>query len=259
MSAKSGAQTDDLVVQRKVDAGSRFVIVCEHASYFIPDDLDHLGLPEKHRMSHAAWDPGAFGVADALSERLNARLVATRVSRLVYDCNRPPGAADAMPHESEIVVISGNAALDATEKARRTATYYAPFRSAVAAALEHPADPIVVTIHSFTPIYHGQSREVEIGVVHDADAALADVMLAFATQHTRHDVRRNQPYGPEDGVTHTLKEHALPAGRLNVMIEIRNDLIATEPEQWRMAKMLAGWLTQSAEHLSMKGRAACEA
>ena len=96
---------------------------------------------------------------------------------------------------------------------------------------------VVVTIHSFTPVYHGQFREVEIGILHDSDSRLADAMLA-GSEGSSLTVNRNDPYGPEDGVTHTLRLHALPDGLLNVMIEIRNDLITNEEEQAQIAAFL---------------------
>jgi predicted N-formylglutamate amidohydrolase len=52
-------------------------------------------------------------------------------------------------------------------------------------------------------------------------------------------VRRNEPYGPEDGVTHTLNLHGGRRGLLNAMIEIRNDLITEEAGQSAWAGRLA--------------------
>ena len=97
--------------------------------------------------------------------------------------------------------------------------------------------PVVITIHSFTPVYFGKPREVEIGILHDTDSRLADAMLTGA-EGASLTVNRNDPYGPEDGVTHTLRLHALPDGLLNVMIEIRNDLITNEGEQAAIAGFL---------------------
>ncbi|MEM8797979.1 MAG: N-formylglutamate amidohydrolase, partial [Pseudomonadota bacterium] len=79
------------------------------------------------------------------------------------------------------------------------------------------------------------------------DARLADALLNIAEGY---DIRRNEPYGPEDGVTHTLKRHALPRNLLNVMIEIRSDLIETPEECAAMADTLAAWLVKSLEPLS---------
>ena len=70
----------------------------------------------------------------------------------------------------------------------------------------------------------GKAREVEVGILHDTDSRLADAMLDAAAGGP-YRAERNSPYGPEDGVTHTLRLHALPEGFANVMIEVRNDLV----------------------------------
>ena len=100
-------------------------------------------------------------------------------------------------------------------------------------------------MHSFTPVYFGKPRAVEIGILHDADTRLADAMLAAAGEKSLYDTRRNEPYGPEDGVTHTLKEHGLANGLPNVMIEVRNDLIKDEAGQGVVADYLTGLLLKS--------------
>lgn len=234
------------------DAASQIVLACEHASHHVPAEFDDLGLSEAARHSHAAWDPGALGVAARMSDALDATLVSATTSRLVYDCNRPPEAADAMPVRSEVFDVPGNASLSDAERARRVAAYYTPFHDALARALARHSAPTLVTIHSFTPVYHGTTRAVEIGILHDSDARLADAFLSAAPRHTAARVERNAPYGPEHGVTHTLKVHAIPQGRLNVMIEVRNDLIATEDQQADMAATLSDW-TRDALALTSEG------
>lgn len=224
---------------------SSALLVCEHASRHIPDDLNGLGLTAQDAVSHAAWDPGALAVATHLSQMLNAQLVASGISRLAYDCNRPPSAPDAVPSRSERIEVPGNVTLSAANKADRVARFYEPFRAALAQTVAaHPA-PMIVTIHSFTPVYHGQQRDVEIGILHDADTRLADAMMANHADHTALNIQRNAPYGPDDGVTHTLIEHAVKWGHPNVMIEIRNDLIATPEAQAEIADMLGRWLNAS--------------
>ncbi len=217
---------------------SPIVLVCEHASSHIPAAFADLGISPEARESHVVWDPGAIAVAQAMSLALDATLVSSTVSRLVYDCNRPPDAPDAMPAHSEAYDVPGNRDLTDAERRARIARYYAPFRDSLASEIARRTDPIIVTIHSFTPVYNGEIRDVEIGILHDRDSRLADAMLGSAPNH---DVRRNAPYGPKDGVTHTLKEHAVRHGHLNVMIEIRNDLIADEISQSAMAQTLSGW------------------
>ncbi|HHS82536.1 MAG TPA: hypothetical protein ENJ68_03355, partial [Devosia sp.] len=94
---------------------SAMVLACEHASNHVPQSLDGLGLSRDVLESHVAWDPGARDLAVALSERFDAPLVASKVSRLVYDCNRPPDVPSAVPERSEIYDIPGNSGLGAAE------------------------------------------------------------------------------------------------------------------------------------------------
>ncbi len=234
---------DAVVEVLNASGASDIVLVCEHASAFIPIALNDLGLSAEARHSHAAWDPGAKAVACEMARQLDAPLVASKVSRLVYDCNRPPDATSAMPERSEVFDIPGNKKLTRNDRETRVARYYTPFHDRLKQVLSTKPDPVVVTIHSFTPIYQGIQREVEVGILHDQDTRLADAMLEAETG--TFVTRRNDPYGPADGVTHTLKEHALPQGRRNVMIEIRNDLIETADAQTSMAIQMSRWVADA--------------
>lgn len=249
----------DHVTVLNPEGQSSVVVVCEHASFYIPEALHNLGLTADASQSHAAWDPGAIAVAQGLATRFDASLVASGVSRLVYDCNRPPNAPDAMPSQSEAISVPGNASLTPAQRLDRTTRYYDPFRARLAQTIASKPMPVIVTVHSFTPIYHGRKRAVEIGVLHDSDTRLADAMLQIAPAHLAANVQRNDPYGPEHGVTHTLKEHAIKAGYLNVMLEIRNDLIATAPQQDAMAQSVANWLKDALAHLQNTRVAQCQA
>ncbi|MCG3268118.1 N-formylglutamate amidohydrolase [Yoonia sp. I 8.24] len=238
---------------------SAAILVCEHASYAIPPALNGLGLSKEASQSHAAWDPGAMAVAQRMSQKLDAVLVSSTVSRLVYDCNRPPSALDAMPAKSEVFDVPGNAGLTQTDRDTRAETYYVPFQAALAAQIAKTAAPIIVTVHSFTPVYHRQERAVEIGILHDHDTRLADAMLNTAAAHTSALVLRNEPYGPDNGVTHTLREHALPGGHLNVMLEVRNDLITTPEAQAAMGDMIAAWVADAVSQITDQGAVQCVA
>lgn len=218
------------------------LLVCEHASLRLPERAGDLGLSAEALASHIAWDPGALAVAQLLSKAMDATLVYQRFSRLIYDCNRPPESPAAMPETSEIYAIPGNEALGPAERYARTAALYVPFHDRIAAIIaEREAAgrvTVLVTVHSFTPIYFGKARAVEIGILHDQDTRLADGMLAAVGGDAPFRVERNDPYGPADGVTHTLKLHGLPNGLPNVMLEIRNDLIRDEAERERMTQYL---------------------
>ena len=220
------------------------VLACEHASRTIPPELGGLGVAPEARASHIAWDIGAAALARRLSALLDAPLVTGALSRLVYDCNRPPEAPDAIPARSEAYDVPGNRDLDDRARARRHARVHAPFHAALAKACRAQAAragrPIsLVTIHSFTPVYMGAPREVEIGFLHHADPGLARAMLRAEAARGRHRAALNAPYSAADGVTHTLALHGERDGRRAAMIEVRNDLIGDDAGAARMGDHLA--------------------
>jgi len=243
------SRTDPTVEVINPSGGSDVVFVCEHASRFIPEEFGGLGLPEALLESHIAWDPGALSIAQELSSAFDAPLVAQKVSRLLYDCNRMPGMQSAIPSKSESFEIPGNTGLTDAQRQERIDRFYTPFRNALTACLDAKINgggmPIIVTIHSFTPIFMGKARQVEIGILHDADVRLAGILAPLLRAGGEYDVQINEPYGPKDDVTHTLVEHGISRGCLNVMLEVRNDFITSQESQIKMANWLAIHLKQA--------------
>ncbi|WP_137128761.1 N-formylglutamate amidohydrolase [Rhizobium sp. FY34] len=248
----NSADGEPVVVDNRHGNGA-VLLVCEHASRQLPQSLGTMGLSEEALSSHIAWDPGALAVSRLMAESLDAVLISQRFSRLVYDCNRPPESPGAIRDVSEVFRIPGNENLTDAEKLLRAKAIYHPFQGyigqEIAARQALGRQTVLVTVHSFTPVYFGEKRAVEIGILHDEDSRLADAMLEAASENTAFLVERNAPYGPADGVTHTLVLHALPAGLLNVMIEVRNDLIDTEAGQRVVAGFLTGLLGESLSNI----------
>lgn len=240
------------------DRPAPLVIACEHASRHVPSDLADLGVDAAALASHAAWDIGAAHVARVIGELMQAPVVEGGISRLVYDCNRPPSAPDAIPARSEVFDIPGNRNLDEATRADRFRRVHEPYHAALAETCRQQKaksgqSVALITIHSFTPVYLGQQREVELGFLHDATPALAQA--AFNTELGRGIWRAalNAPYAAADGVTHTLARHAEAEGRLSVMVEIRNDLIAEDDAGTRMAAHLAETLRAALVRSAQQG------
>lgn len=256
MPASTG-QTDPVHAVENRGGQSDFLLVCEHASNRFPATFGTLGLSAEARGAHIAWDPGALGLARGLAHGLDACLVHATVSRLIYDLNRPPHAPGAMPAKSEVYDVPGNADLSTDERRARTEAIYLPFHAAlhgeIARRIALGRPPVIVTIHSFTPVYFGKKRDVEFGVIHDADPSLALNVVDEARRQTRLDTRLNEPYSAADQVTHTLRLQATPYGLPNVMLEIRNDLIAHPQAEEDMAHRLAPVLRSALSELQ-RGR-----
>jgi predicted N-formylglutamate amidohydrolase len=241
---------DDPVVVINEEGQSPIVLACEHAGRRIPKRLGSLGLSAEDLSRHIAYDIGAEGVARRLAEMLDAPLVLQRYSRLVYDCNRPPDSPSAMPVISELTPIPGNQGLTALEREERTRVIYRAFHERAAAVIEARTSvhkPVIfVTLHSFTPVFKGLERRMHVGLLFDRDRRFTDLVAPLMRKAGSFDVRLNEPYGPEDGVCHTVNLQAGAKGLPYSMIEVRNDLIESGSGQIEWADRLGGVLQQAA-------------
>ncbi|MHA6692418.1 N-formylglutamate amidohydrolase [Devosia sp. A449] len=226
---------------------SPFVMVCDHASNRIPEKYGDLGLSHSERLSHIAWDPGALAVSLALSDRLDAPLVQSTVSRLIIDCNRDIDAPDLIWTVSEATHIAANKGLDAAERQYRIEHFHRPYHAAIDTLLEarrHAGQhTILVCMHSFTPVYHGVPRPWPIGLIHGVDTRYTKALFdALKASDTALNIGWNEPYAALLGVTLTLERHGDGRGLDATMIEIRHDEII-HPEGVKF------WSTRLAECL----------
>lgn len=220
-----------------------FVLICDHASNRIPQGYGSLGLSEADLKAHIAWDPGALGVATVLSRLMDSPLVHSCVSRLIIDCNRDTSAPDLIPPVSERTEIPGNQDLSEAQRSERVALSHTPFHNAIDAVigprLAEGLPTAVVSIHTYTPVYKGVSRPWEIGLIYDTDASLAEPALAALKAEAGLTVGDNEPYSPADGVYYTLKRHGQDRGLKSLMIEIRNNEVASPEAEQKWAERLA--------------------
>ena len=221
---------------------SPYVLLCEHASRFIPEEYKDLGLAAEDLTRHIAWDIGAANVAEALSTLLDAPLVVAGYSRLLIDLNRPVGSATSIPEISESTVIPGNLALTPEERARRVKLYFEPYQLAVRQLLDarHEAakTTTIVGVHSFTPVYKGTARPWHAGILYRNSRRFGHA-LAQALGGPANFIAENEPYQIEDDSDYTVPVHG-EARRLDaVLVEIRQDLIANRDGAANWASRLA--------------------
>ena len=227
----------------------RFLVTCDHASNSVPPDLGGtLGLPADDMARHIAYDVGALGVARGLAEALDSPLAWADFSRLVIDPNRGEDDPTLLMRLYDGSVIPGNRAADATEKQRRLDAYYRPYHEAVAGLAAARDDTVIIAVHSFTRQLRGRpSRPWHVGILHAWDRRLADPLIAALEDEPDLTVGRNQPY-PGHLPGDSIDRHALHHGRINTLIEVRNDLIETEQAQthWgaRLAPLIQAALTK---------------
>jgi len=149
--------------------------------------------------------------------------------------------------------------LTPAERLRRTQAVYLPFHNRlhdlIAGRIALGLKPVIVTVHSFTPVWFRQPRAVDFGVIHDADPGLALAIAAAAAATTPLNSALNAPYSAADEVTHTLRLHATPYGLPNAMLEVRQDLIADPAAQGRMADVLAPVVNMGLEEIQKQAKA----
>lgn len=233
------------------DRPSRWLITCDHATNRVPDWVGGgtLGIAPADMARHIAYDIGAAGLTERLAERLDAPAILSDFSRLVIDPNRGEDDPTLLMRLYDGTVIPTNRLADAAERQRRLDRLHRPYHAALArVAALHP-DRCICAVHSFTPQLRGRPpRPWQVGILYShADARLGPAMVA-ACRDEGWITGENQPYdGHLDG--DSVDRHALRHGRPNMLIEVRNDLIATPEGQqiWadRLAPVIARVLADS--------------
>ncbi|NKC33172.1 N-formylglutamate amidohydrolase [Falsiroseomonas selenitidurans] len=214
------------------------LLVCEHASNHIPARYHALGLPPAALQRHIAWDIGAAALAGRLAALLDAPLVLSGYSRLLIDCNRPPGVPSSIPARSEATDIPGNQALPAAAAAEREALFFTPFQQQVAAML--PGRRWLLGVHSFTPVFLGAARPWQAGVLYGAATDFGAALIAGLRADPALTVGDNEPYRIEPEMDFTVPVHGDARGIPAALIEVRQDLLGSPAgiESW--ALRLAG-------------------
>lgn len=233
------------------DGRSTFLIVCDHAGRRIPRALGTLGLDDAELARHIAWDIGARGTAAELARLLDAPMIAQTYSRLVIDCNRPLTSPTSIAVTSERTDIPGNRDLSATERAARANEIFAPYHARIEAEIDarvaRGQPTILVSMHSFTPVFKDFERPWHIGMLYNRDPRLAHALLALIRADGRFVVGDNEPYSVSDGTDYSVPVHGERRGLPHIEIEVRQDLIESEAGQHAWAANLAGWLPRAVE------------
>ncbi|PCI41710.1 MAG: N-formylglutamate amidohydrolase [Rhodospirillaceae bacterium] len=219
------------------------VIVSDHASNVVPKKLDHLGLSSEHFDRHIAYDIGADCITRCLADRLDARAVLAKYSRLVVDVNRDPDDLGCMPQISDETLIPGNQDLSPTRHAQRIAEIHTPYHKAISGEIStitarDGRPPALFSIHSFTPSMNGADRIWDVGVLWNKDPRMSSALMEHLGRWDGLHVGDNQPYSGTEWA-YTIDTHGTDVGLANCAIEIRQDHCGTIEEATHWADILA--------------------
>lgn len=229
-----------------VDGQSPFLILCDHAGQYIPQQLKMLGLPQHEIDRHIGWDIGALAVSQKLSRLLDATLIHQTYSRLVIDCNRRPGIESSIPQISEQTVIPGNQGISEQQRQARCDEIFTPYHDAIRQVIDQRKSrgqpTCIIAMHSFTPVFFGEQRPWHIGVLYNRLPEYALSVLNQLQQRNQWVIGDNEPYRVSDDTDFAVPEHAEKNHFPYVEIEIRQDLISDQSGQMAWAKEFASLL-----------------
>lgn len=227
-----------------------FIFSCEHASNALPESLHPTPNDRYFLNSHWGWDIGAKSVVEGLTLHFASQAILCNFSRLLIDTNRAPDRLDLIRTETEGHPLSFNQNLSKEEEENRFSQWYQPYHTAfdqlVASRSNHPSPVVLVSVHSFTPVWDAQVRTMDIGVLFDHHVEPGEG-LAKHIEDAGFFVACNAPYTGKSGLMYSVEDKGLRHGCLSVELEINQTLICT-PERinWliqRLAPALQNWVT----------------
>ncbi|WP_150522667.1 N-formylglutamate amidohydrolase [Roseibium sediminis] len=226
------------------------LLLCDHASNTVPPGYGDLGVPKEQFERHIGYDIGTRALTHLLAERLGVPALLTTYSRLFIDPNRGEDDPTIIMRLSDGAVVPGNAKVDADERRHRIEHYHRPYHDAIDrtldAMLEVAPPPVIISIHSFTPVWRGVPRPWHGTVLWDSDPRAIFPFLDGLQERGDLVVADNEPY---DGAlkNDTMYRHCTSRGLAHALLEVRQDLIGHEAGIVEWADRLEPILTGLAE------------
>lgn len=219
------------------ERGAPVFLTCEHASERLPAGYAWHPSDARLRGTHWAFDLGAAQIVHELSASLRAGAVLSRFSRLLIDPNRPKDSDTLFRQDAEGKLVYLNHDLTEAERRRRIERYYEPYHDAISTRLSRHEADVVFSIHSFTPVYEGEARPMEIGVLFDTQDDLAE-RAGAALRAAGFVTAMNEPYSGKLGLIHAAEYHAHAHGRRALELEVRQDLAVKPAFRARLVETL---------------------
>ena len=234
---------EPVLISPPSDPQCPLLLIGDHAGNAVPERLDALGLDDESLHLHIAVDLGVEQLGREMSRISGAAFVRQVYSRLVIDCNRAPDAPGSIAASSDGHTIAGNVSLSQQARNQRRRMIFDPYQEAIASQLdrmrERELQPILISLHSFTPVLGGLRRPWDIGVLHaGANDSFAREVLAALRASSDLTIGDNEPYRM-DQTDYTVPFHAFGSGMPYIELEVRQDVLSDRLE------MIADLLTRT--------------
>lgn len=212
-------------------AACGILLSCEHGGYDIPPAYQHLFERQEDVLkTHRGWDPATLELSRYWAEKLSLPLVYSTISRLLIEMNRSSWSEELFSAYSRKLPVS--------EKEQLIREYYLPYRTAIRqhidSYLQRQRVCLHFSVHSFTPVWEGSERKVDIGLLFDPERKRERSLCALIQHQLEASlpglkICYNEPYlGTDDGLTTFLRSQYGDAHYAGIEIEINQKWVGSQ-------------------------------
>ena len=227
---------------------NQILIIADHASNYVPEENNKLGLSNSFLNNHIAFDLGVKELSLDLSNRLRCKVIQGKYSRLLIDLNRDLDDPTIIPEIVDRKIIPGNIGLSKYEVKLRIKKIYDKYHHEIDRTIKNEKVKVILSLHSFNPIFKRKKRFIEFGILSNKDKKLSSIVID-QLRLQKLNVGDNKPY-KGNLIGDSMYRHGLRNKLLHVLIEVRNDLLSNTTKIKRVSKLLHKTIVKSLEKLA---------
>ena len=218
---------------------TRFLFSCEHASNYLPANINITPEDKEFLHTHWAWDIGAAHLVRELVQMGNSQAILSGFSRLLIDPNRSLDRPDLIVPSIEGHSLSFNQNISTEDQEQRLNEYYHPYHTAfddmVAKRYQHPAPFVLISVHSFTPVWKGHLRTMDVGLLFNS---YEDIILKLDQEFQQQGffTAQNEPYSGANGFMFSVYQQGKKYGIPHLVLEFNQSLLSTPERVKQVAK-----------------------
>ena len=228
--------------------GNQILIIADHASNFIPKKNNKLGLSNSFLRQHIAFDIGVRELSLDLSNRLKCKIIQGKYSRLLIDLNRDLDDPTVISEIVDRKIIPGNIGLSKREVRLRVKKIYNKYHDEIDRTIRKEKVKVILSIHSFNPIFKNKKRLLEFGILSNEDKNLSSIIID-QLRLQKLNVGDNKPY-KGNLIGDSMYKHGLRNNLSHALIEVRNDLLSNPSKIKRVSRLLHKTITKSLTKLA---------
>tara|TARA_B100000989_G_scaffold84951_1_gene60965 strand:- start:81 stop:785 length:705 start_codon:yes stop_codon:yes gene_type:complete len=227
---------------------NQILIIADHASNYVSKENNKLGLSDTFLNQHIAFDLGVKELSLDLSNRLKCRVIQGKYSRLLIDLNRDLTDPTIIPEIVDRKIIPGNIGLSKCEVRSRVKKIYNKYHQEIDQTIKNEKVKVILSLHSFNPIFKNKKRLLEFGVLSNEDKTLSSIIIGQLKLH-KLNVGDNKPY-KGNLIGDSMYRHGLRNKLPHALIEVRNDLLSNPTKIKRVSRLLHKTIVASLKKLA---------